>query len=140
MRGIVREWRLPDLPCMTWPPRLPRRSDSRDLRERLEARAAAERRALSGQVMFLVERALGPEPPRESDEPFAGELLGARRLVEDLARRGLTAEQIAAAVGLDRDRMAAAIEDAGGDRLDPDKLADVAVHESSVVEWREGRR
>jgi RNA polymerase sigma factor (sigma-70 family) len=39
-----------------------------DLRRRVQERAAEERRTLSGQVLYLVEQALGPEP-REPDGP-----------------------------------------------------------------------
>jgi hypothetical protein len=37
----------------------------RPLRERIEARAAAERRTISGTVLYLVEQALRQEHPRE---------------------------------------------------------------------------
>ena len=47
--------------------------------------------------------------PRESDGPLGGELVGARKLVGQLAELGLDAEAISEATGLDLERVVAAL-------------------------------
>ncbi len=76
------------------------------LRDRIEARAAAERRSVSGMVLYILEQTLS-DPPREpGDSPFAGERLGALRLVLAMADLGLDADEIAEQTGLDRETIA----------------------------------